>query len=263
MKHPTAVISPEASIGDDVSIGPYAVIERDVEMGQGCRIEAHAILRNGTRLGRHVTIDSFSVIAGRPQDTSFDDEVVSYACIGDNTTVREGSTINRATRRGEATRVGNNCLLMAVSHVGHDCAVGDHVVMGNNVLLGGFVEIGNEAFLGGGAGVHQFCRVGRGVMFGGDSTATLDIPPFTMMSERNSLIGLNLVGLRRRGHDPAAVKVLKSCFHAVYGGGMSPGKTARQILEDRSGLPAEAVEFLRFFLDGKHQRGIARPRKAR
>ena len=199
MIHETAVVSEDAVVGEGVEIGPYAIVEEDVEIGAGSKIAAHAILRSGARIGASVTIESFAVIAGLPQDLSFDPSTKTYVRIGDRTTVREGSTINRATKEGEATREGEDCFLMAVTHLGHDCKIGNRVIIGNNSLLGGFVSVDDFAFLGGNSGIHQFCRIGKGVMFGGDSTATQDVPPFTMIAGRNELFGLNVVGLRRRG----------------------------------------------------------------
>ena len=259
MIHQTAIVSPEANIGSGVEIGPYAVVDAGVVVGNDSKISAHAVLKAGTRIGRSVTIESFCVIAGLPQDLSFDPNLETYSEIGDRSVVREGSTINRATREGKATSVGEDCFLMAVTHLGHDCRVGDRVVIGNNSLLAGFVSVGNYAFLGGASGIHQFCRIGAGVMFGGDSTATVDVPPFTMMAERNNLFGLNLVGLRRRGHKREAIKALKECYASLYSSQVNLKKSAAELLESRFGNVEECRVFLGFFMEGS--RGFAQPRK--
>lgn len=259
MIHETAIVSSESNIGSNVEIGPFAIVEADVVVGADSRIAAHAILKSGTRIGRSVTIESFSVIGGLPQDLSFDAKRKTYARIGDRSVVREGSTINRATQEGASTSVGEDCFLMAVTHLGHDCCVGDRVVIGNNSLLAGFVSVGNDAFLGGASGIHQFCRIGEGVMFGGDSTATVDVPPFTLLAERNSLFGLNLVGLRRRGHSREAIKALKACYASLYASRGKLKEAAAELLRSEFGEHAECRAFLGFFAEGS--RGFAQPRK--
>lgn len=259
MIHSTAIVSSAAKIGDQVEIGPYAIIEDDVEIGDSSKIAAHAILKSGTRIGKSVTIDSFCVIAGLPQDLGFDSALKSYVKIGDSSTVRESSTLNRATTEGGATEVGRNCFLMAVTHLGHDCSIGDNVVIGNNSLLAGFVTVGDNAFLGGDSGIHQFCRIGEGVMFGGDSTATVDVPPYTMLAGRNELFGLNLVGLRRRGHTAEAIRRLKDCYQALYRGAGGLKETAMELRDSDYRDFNECCVFLDFFVDG--ERGFAKPRK--
>ncbi len=259
MIHKTAIVSEEADIGSGVEIGPFAIIESDVVIGDGSKIAGHAVLKSGTRIGQFVTIESFCVIGGLPQDLSFDSDLKTYARIGDRSVVREGSTINRASQDGESTSVGVDCFLMAMTHIGHDCRVGDRVVIGNNSLLAGFVSVGGDAFLGGASGIHQFCRIGEGVMFGGDSTATVDVPPFTMLAERNNLFGLNLVGLRRRGHSRESIKALKECYGLLYGSRGRLKESAARLLESDFANHAECRAFLDFFAEGS--RGFAQPRK--
>ncbi len=258
MIHETAIVSSKAKLGSDVEIGPYAIIEENVEIGDRGKIAGHAILKSGTRIGKSVTVESFCIIGGLPQDLGFDANTETYATIGDRSVIREGSTINRASTAGGSTIVGEDCFLMAVTHLGHDCRVGDRVVIGNNSLLAGHVSVGDDAFLGGDSGIHQFCRIGEGVMFGGDSTATVDVPPYTMLVERNTLFGLNLVGLRRRKHDPEAVKALKRCYREVLGSVSGLQSTAKQLLDTSVVDFHECRSFLEFFLSG--DRGFARPR---
>ena len=258
MIHETAIVSSKAKLGSDVKIGPYAIIEENVEIGDGGNIAGHAILKSGARIGKSVTIESFCIIGGLPQDLGFDTNTETYVAIGDRSVIREGSTINRASTASGSTIIGEDCFLMAVTHLGHDCRVGDRVVIGNNSLLAGHVSVGDDAFLGGDSGIHQFCRIGQGVMFGGDSTATVDVPPYTMLVERNTLFGLNLVGLRRRKHDPEAVKALKRCYREVLGSASGLKSTAKQLLETSVANFHECRSFLEFFLSG--DRGFARPR---
>lgn len=257
MIHPTAVVSNEAKIAEDVEIGPYAIVEGDVEIGKGSKLEAHAVLKDGSRIGNSVTIGNFAVVSGLPQDLSFDPKVRTFATIGDNTTLREGVTVNRSTAAGESTEVGANCFLMAAAHIGHDSKVASSVVVGNASLLAGHVTVGPNAFLGGSAGIHQFCRIGEGVMFGGQSTATMDVAPFTIFAERNALFGLNLVGLRRRGVSKESIAALQTCYRRVFMNSGNMRSLAETALEEEIGSLPETRRFLEFFRGGK--RGFAKP----
>ncbi len=257
MIHPSAVVSSLAKLASNVTVGPFAVIEDDVEIGGGSRIEAHAHVKNGARLGRAVVVDSYAAVAGLPQDLSFRRETKTYARIGDGTTLREGVTVNRATKEGAATVVGANCFLMAASHVGHDCVVGDRVILGNASLLGGHVSMGSNVFVGGCVGIHQFCRVGMGVMVGGGSAVSMDVAPFTIHSERNTLFGLNVVGLRRRGVSRDTIEALRHCYRAVFLESGSIRQMAESLLAGRYGEIEETRAFLEFFAGGK--RGFAHP----
>lgn len=255
--HPSAIVSSSAKIGEDVEIGPFAIVEADVEIDRGSKLEAHAVLKDGARIGKTVTIGNFAVVAGLPQDLSFDPSVRTFAEIGDESTLREGVTINRATKEGSATIVGKNCFVMAEAHVGHDSVVGNRVVIGNASLLGGHVSVGDNAFLGGCSGIHQFCRIGESVMFGGQSTATMDVAPFTIFAERNALFGLNLIGLRRRGFSRKTIAELQSCYRKVFLGTGNMRTLAADLRSSGEGLSPEAVRFLDFFAGGK--RGFATP----
>jgi UDP-N-acetylglucosamine acyltransferase len=167
-------------------------------------------------------------------------------------------TINRATKAGLATEVGADCFLMAASHLGHDCRVGDRVIMANSVLLAGHVHVGERAFIGGAAAVHQFVRIGEGVMLGGLARITRDIPPFTMATERDELVGLNVVGLRRRGLKGPVVAELKAAFRAVCRPVGNPRELAAAALATGAFQSAEARRFLEFFAGGR--RGFLRVR---
>lgn len=240
-------------------IHPTAVVEAGVTIGAGCVIHPHVVLRAGTVLGDRVTVHSFSVIGGEPQDLGFKPSVDSGVRIGADTVIREQCTVNRATTPGGATAVGANCFLMATAHVGHDSQLGDHVILANGVMLGGFTEMGSHCFIGGGTGTHQFSRVGEGVIIAGGARVTLNIPPFVMAAERNDVVGLNLIGLRRRGVSREAIRELKDAFRAVY---FTPGnirQVAARTLEAGTFKTDEARRFLEFFTTGK--RGFARTRR--
>ena len=206
-------------------------------------------------LGAGVVVHPFAVIGGDPQYLSFDPATVSGVRIGAGTVVREHVTVNRSIHPDRSTVVGERCFLMANAHVGHDCAVGDDVVLANNVMLAGHVEVGAFTFVGGGAGIHQFCRLGEGVMVGGLARITRDVAPFLMAVERDEVPGFNLVGLKRRKFSRESVREIKACYARVFAGG-DPREAAAAILQ--SGVAsAEARRFLEFFAAGK--RGFARP----
>ena len=242
-----------------MSIHPTAIIEDDVQLGTGCIIHAYAVVKKYSVLGDGVAIHSFAVIGDVPQFLKFDPATVSGVRIGTGTVVREHATINRSIHSGQATTVGARCFVMANVHVGHDCVIADDVVLANNVMLAGHVAVGSHTFLGGGAGFHQFCRIGEGVVVSGLSRIAQDIPPFAMAAERNEIIGLNLVGLKRRNFSREAIRELKNAFRAVY---FTPGnirEVAHAALTGGIFQTAEARQFLAFFSEGK--RGFARARR--
>jgi len=240
-------------------IHPTAIVDDGVEIGRDCIIQAYAIIRRGTVLGERVNVHPFAVVGGDPQDLHFDPATPSGVRIGAGTTVREHVTVSRSTKAGGATVVGENCFLMAACHVAHDCVVGNNVVVANAVLLAGHVHVGDHCFLGGGAGFHQFVRVGEGAVISGGSRVAQDVPPFAMTAERNEVIGLNLIGLKRRGVAREAMRELKEAFRVVY---FTPGnirEIAMQAVAGGGFRTAEARRFLEFFVSGK--RGFARARR--
>jgi len=257
--HPTAVIHPATRIPDSVSMGPYAVIEDGVELGERCVVGAHAILRSGTILGRQVEVDSHAVVGGLPQDLHFKATMPSGVRVGDGTRLREGVTINRATREGAFTEIGRNCLLMGNAHIGHDCRVGDEVIFANGAVLSGWVQIGDAAFISGNAAVHQKCRIGSIAMVGGLARISSDVPPFTLVAERNRMYGLNLVGLKRREWDKEAISAVKRAWHLVYDYPGSPRRYAEAALADRIIDHPRGIDFLKFFTAG--ERGFAQTEK--
>ena len=235
-----------------MSIHATAIIEEGATLGAGCVIHAYAIIKRGTFLGDNVVVHPFAVVGGDPNFLKFDPATVSGVRIGANTVIREHVTINRSIYAGKDTVVGARCYLMANAHVGHDCTVGDDAVLATNIMLGGHVDVGAFTFFGGGAGAHQFCRIGEGVMIAGLARITQDLAPYLLVAERNEVAGLNLVGLKRRGFSREAIAELKECYAAVFAGG-DPRKRAA----GRTARSPEAKRFLDFFAGGK--RGFARP----
>ena len=241
-------------------IHPTAIIEPGAQLGTGCEIMAHAIITKHVVLGDQVVVHPFAVVGGDPQYLKFDRTLATGVRIGAGSVIREHVTINRSIHEGKVTAVGANCFLMAASHVAHDCDVADHVVLATAALLAGHVSVGAHTFFGGGAAVHQFCRIGESVMVAGHASITRDVPHFTMVAERDDVIGFNVVGLRRRGFSRVAIAELKAAYHDVY---FTPGNirdVARQRLEGAAFETAEARRFLEFFAAGK--RSFARARRA-
>lgn len=238
-----------------MSVHPTAIIEEGVQLGAGCVVHPYAIIKRHSVLGEDVVVHPFAVVGGDPQYLKFDPATNSGVRIGAATVIREHVTINRSIHADRATLVGARCFLMANAHVGHDCAVADDVVLANNVMLAGHVEVGSFTFVGGGAGIHQFVRIGEGVMVGGLTRLTRDVAPFLMVAERDEVPGFNVVGLKRRGFSREAIRELKESFHAVFGGG-DPRRNAAARLA-AGAATAEARRFLEFFAAGK--RGFARP----
>lgn len=241
-------------------IHPTAIVEPGAQLGADCEIMAYAVVTKHCVLGDRVVVHPFAVVGGDPQYLKFDRTSATGVSIGAGTVLREHVTVNRSIYPGKATTIGANCFLMSSSHVAHDCEVAANVVFANAALLAGHVSVGEHTFLGGGAAVHQFCRIGESVMVAGHAAITRDVPHFTMVAERDDVIGFNAVGLRRRGFSRAAIAELKAAFHEVY---FTPGNI-RVVAGERLAASAfetpEARRFLEFFAGGK--RGFARARRA-
>jgi UDP-N-acetylglucosamine acyltransferase len=241
-------------------IHPAALVEPGAQLGAECEIMAGAIITKHCVLADRVVVGPYAVIGGDPQFLKFDRATATGVRIGAGTIIREHVTINRSIHAGGFTTVGEGCFLMAASHVGHDCAVGDQVVMANAVLLAGHVSVGDHVFFGGAAAVHQFCRIGESVMVAGHAAITRDVAHFTMVAERDAVIGLNVVGLRRRGFSRAAMGELKQAYHDVYFTAGNIRTIAAAALAGGKLATPEARRFLEFFAGGK--RSFARARRA-
>ena len=239
-----------------MSIHRTAIVADGAVLGAGCIIHAHAHVTRHCVLSEGVVVHPFAVIGGDPQDLGFDAKVESRVQIGARTVLREHVTVNRATAAGGATEIAADCYLMASSHVGHDGRLGERVILANAVLLAGHVAISERAFVGGGAAFHQYCRVGESAMVGGLARITRDVPPFTMAVERDELVGLNGVGLRRRGIKGAAAAELKAAYRAVCASAGNPRELAAAALASGAFGSAEARRFLEFFAGGR--RGFLR-----
>ena len=242
-------------------IHPTAVVEAGAQLGRNCQIMAYAIVTRHCVLGDRVVVHPFAVIGGDPQHLEFDSTVVSGVQVGAGTVIREHATINRSIAPGKSTVVGKDCFLLTASHVAHDCVVGNHVVIANAVLLAGHVQVGDHAVFGGGAVVHQFCRIGDCVMVAGHGTVTQDVPHYTMVAERDDIIGLNSVGLRRCHFGQPATTELKSAYHDVFYTWGNIRQIAHARIKENAYHTPEVRRFLEFFEGGT--RGFCRPRRCR
>jgi len=252
MIHPTAVVDPEAKLGENVQIGPFSVIEAGVEIGAGCSLASHTVVREGTRLGSECRVDSFAVLGGCPNYLGFDPKTRSGLEVGDRCVIRESVTLHRSIHEDSATRIGDDCFFMASSHVAHDCVVGNRVVFANEAALAGHISMGDDSFIGGGAMVHQFSRIGEGAMISGLSRITRDVAPFILIAERDEISGLNLIGLRRRKVPAESIRELKDLFQKII---RSPGKPA-EVASSLSAQSDVGQTFLAFFVPSK--RGYAK-----
>ena len=256
--HDTAVVSPTARIGKNVEIGPYSVIGDNVEIGEGTHIGPHVVIQGWTSIGRDCRIFQGASIGEIPQDLKFKGEK-SYTFIGDRTTIRECATVHRATGEGEETRIGNDCLLMAYTHVAHHCVVGNHVIMSNAAMIAGHVVVEDRAVIGGMAGVHQFVKIGRNAMVGGASKLVQDVVPFTIVDGRPAkAVGLNSVGLSRAGIPVEARRRIKQAYKILYRNGLSLSQ-AIAVIEQEVDSCEEIEHFLRFLRNA--ERGICRVRR--
>ena len=209
-------VHPDARIGEGVEIGPFTMISDDVEIGDGTWIGPHVTIMSGARLGKNCRVFPGAVIGAMPQDLKFEGES-SVVEIGDGATIREYCTINRGTKANFKTTIGQNSLLMAYVHVAHDCMIGKNVILANSVNLAGHIEIGDFAVLGGISAVHQFVKIGEHTMIGGGSLVRKDVPPFVKAArEPLSYVGVNSIGLRRRGFTNEQINHIQDIYRILY-----------------------------------------------
>lgn len=224
---PTARVAEGARIGEGAEIGPYCLVGPAVEIGAGVRLIAHVNVTGVTSIGDGTVVYPFTSLGTPPQSVHYRGSPTRLV-IGAQCQLREHVTMNTGTEDGNGiTRIGDRCFLMVGSHVGHDCTVGDDVTFANNVVLGGHVSVGDYAFLGGHVAIHQYVRIGEGVMMAGMSAARDDIIPFGFaLGQTGALVGLNIVGLQRRGVPRAQMHPLRRAYRALFFGS---GRIAERI----------------------------------
>ena len=256
--HSTAVVHPDAQIGQGVIIGPGAVIGENVSIGDGTKIGANVVVGGWTTIGQRCELYPGSAVGLEPQDLKFKGEK-SFCNIGDVTVIRECVTISRATGEGEETRIGNNCLFQACTHVAHNCIVGNNVIMSNCAGLAGHVIVEDRVVIGGIAGIHQFVKIGRNAMVGGMAKVVQDIPPYVIADGQPArVIGLNSVGLSRAGISEEVRHDLKQAFRIIYRSGFSLSRAIEE-MEMQLNSSVEIENLLRFLRNA--DRGIMRLRR--
>lgn len=251
--HPTAIVDPGAQIGSDVEIGPYSIVGPSVTIGTGSTIQSHVVIEGEVVIGQKTLIGHGAIIGAPPQDISFSPERKTSVVIGNDNVIREYCTIHRGTAEGTATKIGDNNFLMAGAHIGHNCEIGNNVTIANNCLLAGYVRVDDQAFLGGGSTFHQHMRVGRLVMVQGSSAFGKDLPPFTLAAERNSVMGINSVGLKRAGFSAQDRNEIKEAFKLIYLSGLNLSQALEKAAPMKVG--AAAREFFDFIEEAK-KRGL-------
>jgi UDP-N-acetylglucosamine acyltransferase len=251
---PTARIHPDAVVGPGVRIGEFCVIESDVVVGAGCLLEPYVYIKRWTTMGEHNEISAGTVLGTDPLDRGFSGER-SYLRIGNRNKVREHYTISRGTAPESVTEIGDGNYIMTSGHIAHNCRVGNDTVIASCALLAGYVEVEDQAFISGGVVVHQFSRIGRLAMIGGNTRINSDVPPFFLYSGPDVVAkGLNVEGLKRAGYKASDVSVLKRAYQLLYRGGL---KLQEALARIETEIPTAETLHLVSFIRAS-QRGICR-----
>lgn len=253
MINPLAYIHPDAKLDPTVKIDPFTVIHKNVEIGEGTWIGSNVTIMEGARIGKNCRIFPGAVLSAVPQDLKFAGEKTEVI-IGNYTTIREFVTIHRGTKDRWKTEIGDHCLIMAYSHIAHDCSVGDYCVLANNTTLAGHITIGEYAILAGLTAVHQFCKIGAHVYITGGSLVRKDIPPYVKAArEPLSYVGVNSIGLKRRGYSLEKINQILDIYRILFVRGYSVSHAMR-IIETQLPATDERDEILTFIRESN--RGI-------
>ena len=245
MNQPLAYVHPGAKIAKNVVIEPFTTIHNNVEIGEGTWIGSNVTIMEGARIGKNCRIFPGAVISAEPQDLKFDGEETTVE-IGDNTTIRECVTINRGTKDRYRTAIGKNCLIQAYSHIAHDCIVGDNCIFSNLSTLAGHVTVGDHVVLAGMVAVHQFVTIGSHSFITGGTLVRKDVPPYIKAArEPISYVGINSVGLRRRGIDSEKIKEIQNIYRVLYQKNYNNSQ-AIEILETEMEATPERDEIIQF-----------------
>ncbi len=252
--HPQAIVEDGVELGDGVSVGAFSVIKTPAKIGAGTEIRENVIIEGWATIGENCRIHPGAVIATEPQDLKFDD-VPTYVHIGDRCTIRECVTVNRSTEENNATKVGNDCLLMAYVHIAHECILGNNIILANSVNLAGHVTLGDYVIIAGLVGVHQFVHIGCYSFIGGMSRVIKDILPYTIAASGASLVpkGLNIVGLRRKGFSNETISILKEFYKIFYRSNLNVSQAIERIKEEIQMI--DEVKILLEFIENS-KRGI-------
>lgn len=250
--HPTALVSDEATLAEDVVVGPYCIIQGRVRIGSGTILHARAHLIGPLTMGEGNEVYSNAIIGEKPQHFMYKDEPTSVE-IGDNNVLRENVTIHRGTTGSWTTRIGSGNYLMAGAHIAHDCKIGNNCILANNSLIGGHVEFADNVYVSGNAAVHQFCRLGRLAFLSGTSGTSKDIPPFIIQQNINHVVGVNIIGMRRAGLSSAQISAIRRVYHIMYLQHLSVPNALVEV-EAELGHIDVVQEYIRFVRESK--RGI-------
>ena len=251
--HSTALVEPGARIGADVEIGPFSVIGPQAMIGEKTIVQSHVVIDGNVAIGTDNFVGHGAIIGAPPQDLSFSLERNTKVEIGSDNVIREYCTIHRGSPEGSVTKIGNKNFLMAGAHIGHNCEIGTNVIIANNCLLAGHVRVDDGAFLGGGSTFHQHMHVGRLVMVQGSSAFGKDLPPFVIAAERNSVFGINIIGLKRAGFSVQDRDEIKTAFKLLYTSGLNISQVLEKAAVMKFGEGAR--EFFAFVAAAK-KRGI-------
>jgi UDP-N-acetylglucosamine acyltransferase len=254
--HPTAVVDPSADVARDAEIGPFCVVGPEARLEAGVRLDAYASVLGRTRVGARTRLYPHACVGGEPQDRVPDGEPQALE-IGSDNQIREFATIHVGTERGGGcTRIGSDNLVMNNAHIAHDCQIGDHCIITGPGGLAGHVTIEDYAVLGAFTGVHQFCRVGESAMCAGNAKLRKDAPPFSLVAGDGArVVGINLVGMRRRGFEDATIKTIKHAFHVLFNSRMRYQEAVKRVREEIPDSPE--VNRLLVFLE-ESSRGFCR-----
>lgn len=245
MIHPLAYIHPDARLADNVKVDPFTVIHGNVTIGEGTWIGSNVTIMEGARIGKNCRIFPGAVIAAIPQDLKFQGEKTTVE-VGDNCTIREFVTINRGTVDRGKTQVGNNCLIMAYSHIAHDCVIGNNCIMSNNTQMAGHVTMGDWAVVGGVSAIHQFVKIGQHAFVSGGSLVGKDVPPYIKAGRTPlSYAGVNSVGLKRRGFSNQQINQILDVYRCIYNKGLNTTQ-ALEFIEEELPITDERDEILTF-----------------
>ncbi len=253
--HSSAIIHPRAELGRDITVGPFAVIEAEVQIGDGTTIHSQATIKSGTKIGRNCKVYQGAVVGGDPQDLKFKDEK-TYLEIADDVSIREYCTINRGTKATGVTQINKGALIMAYSHVAHDCLIDEYAILANNVQLAGHVFVGVHGIVGGMTAIQQFVKIGDHAFVGGGTLVRKDVPPYIRVArEPLSYIGVNRIGLRRRGFDVETIKKISDIYRVLFvkHSNLSIGLRHAKQSFDGHPLYEEITEFI-----AKSEKGIVR-----
>lgn len=252
--HPTAIVDPQAEIDPTAEIGPHVIIEGPVEIGAGTKVGPFSHILGNTLIGERCKISSRCTIGDVPQDRGYKGEV-SYVVIGNDTVIREGSTVHRATGEDNATVIGDRCYLMTNAHVGHNCHVANDATLISGCLLGGHVTVGERAVISGNCAVHQFVRIGTLAMIAGVTAVVQDIPPFMMTDHAGRLAGVNTVGLRRAGYSAEERAEIKEVYRLLYRTSIPAAQILTQLSQREM---SRALDVMMKFLGTSTARGLCR-----